>query len=154
MPESSSLYVSFTTYYINESNKDANFGNQIVDEVKNPIQKKITFQTKPTSVKNNNPTPEEFTLQNVYPNPFEPNKGNALFRVKIPNGTQDGKFTIFNLLGQIVKKVNLSNLDTENGIFEFNWNGLQENGSFLPAGIYFYQIRIDDQIQTKKMLLL
>lgn len=54
---------------------------------------------------------------------------------------------IYNTLGEEVST--LVNEEKPAGIYELTWNA--EN---LPSGFYFYQLKVGDFIQIKKMILL
>ena len=56
------------------------------------------------------------------------------------------------MLGQRVK--NLVNSLQSAGSKSINWNATNEKSESIPAGLYFYKIKVDQQIQIKKMMLL
>jgi hypothetical protein len=88
------------------------------------------------------PTPK---LGQNYPNPFNPSTTICLNLT-----TQEAKkaiLSIFNAKGQLVKA--FSNISSE-----VVWNGLDKKEKPVNSGIYFYQLKIDDQSYTKKMILL
>ena len=61
--------------------------------------------------------------------------------------------TIYNMLGQTVVKITYDNLQVGNYIY--TWNGRDMNGNNVASGIYFYELRVDNQFRdTKKMILL
>jgi flagellar hook assembly protein FlgD len=59
---------------------------------------------------------------------------------------------IYNTLGQKVKTV----LDSEKpaGNYTIYWDGTNNKGEMVATGIYYYQLRIDDFVESKKMVLL
>ena len=87
--------------------------------------------------------PKEFTLYQNYPNPF--NAGTTI-RYSIPT-TGIVKLMIYNILGQ--KVVEVDNIQNQPGYGIF-----QLNSTLLTSGVYFYQIKSGDHIETKKMILL
>jgi hypothetical protein len=97
--------------------------------------------------------PEEFVLHQNYPNPFNPStiiKFNIQdSKFKIPNRTT---LKIYNVLGQKVKTL-VDELKSA-GSYEVIWDGKDDGGKEVVSGIYFYQLKVKDQILTKKMLLL
>lgn len=95
-----------------------------------------------TSADKNN-IPISFSLSNNFPNPFNPSTKISYSIAKRSNVT----LKIFDLLGSGVTE--LVNGEIEAGNYELNFNA-----SNLPSGVYFYQLRAGDFVQTKKMILL
>ncbi|MBD3217219.1 MAG: S8 family serine peptidase [candidate division Zixibacteria bacterium] len=92
--------------------------------------------------------PENFELHQNYPNPFNPSTRIAF---ALPQGSQV-TFRVLNILGQTIEEKNLGYLEA--GYHAILWNAEKGNNTQLPSGIYFYQIRTEDAVQSKKMLLL
>ena len=87
--------------------------------------------------------PESFELKQNYPNPFNPV---TTINYSIPsNGNVELK--IYDILGREV--ATLVNETKAPGNYEVNFNAAN-----LASGVYFYQLRAGDFIQTKKMILL
>ncbi len=86
-------------------------------------------------------------LQN-YPNPFNPSTS---IRYELPR-SGEVEVTIFSLQGQIVASVERG--FREAGSHEVKWDGKDQRGSVAASGVYFYQVRSDQWIVTRKMLLL
>ncbi len=97
-------------------------------------------------------SPEEFSLAQNYPNPFNPST-QIEFAVsnKFPEGVHV-QLEIYNLLGNLVRVL----LDEGRfpGHYKQNWDGKDLHGNPVSAGLYFYQLRANDFIQTKRMMLL
>jgi hypothetical protein len=93
-------------------------------------------------------TPEGFTLFQNQPNPFNPE---TEIRYHLPQACQV-RLTIYNILGQRVKTL----LDgyQNAGAHTLLWDGRDEDGVQLSSGIYFYRLRADDFLETKKMTLM
>jgi len=113
----------------------------------------LTVEVPPISITSidiaNNIMPEEFKLEQNYPNPFNPV---TQIRFSIPRSDMV-YLTIYNMLGQTVAKVTYDNLQVGNYIY--TWNGRDMNGNNVASGIYFYELRVDNQFRdTKKMILL
>ena len=85
----------------------------------------------------------DFTLNDNYPNPFNPSTNIGF---KIPQNSYV-KLDIFNGLGEIVENVIARELNE--GEYSIVWNAKD-----VAAGIYFYRIQAGDFVQTKKMILL
>ena len=92
--------------------------------------------------------PERFTLYQNYPNPFNPITN---LRYDLPEQTQV-TLTVFDLMGrQIIKLVNTTQ---DVGNKSVRWNATNSFGKSVSAGVYLFQIRAGEFVQTKKMLVL
>ena len=91
----------------------------------------------------NNQIPEKFELKQNYPNPFNPTTQIQYFLPKSINIS----LVLYNTLGVEVMK-----LDT--GYRSSGSHTVNMDASGLPTGIYFYQLRAGDFIQTRKMSLI
>ncbi len=88
-------------------------------------------------------------LQN-YPNPFNPETTISFETTNIHELVQ---IEIYNLKGQKVKQ--LVSTQHSAGQYSVVWNGTDQNNDPVSSGIYFYQLRVGEEVkQTKKMLLL
>ena len=87
--------------------------------------------------------PIEFSLEQNYPNPFNPTTN---INFSIP---QAGlvSLIVYNIIGEEVSQVVNEYLNAGTHTFEFD-------ASNLSSGIYFYSIKTNNFIQTKKMALL
>ncbi|HLG32985.1 MAG TPA: T9SS type A sorting domain-containing protein, partial [Ignavibacteriaceae bacterium] len=84
-----------------------------------------------------------YNLYQNYPNPFNP-----ITTIKYDIvGIQDVKLSVFDILGREVST--LVNEQQQLGSYEINWDA-----SKVASGIYFYQLRTKDFVNTKKMILL
>jgi hypothetical protein len=92
--------------------------------------------------------PNEFTLHENYPNPFNPT---TTLRFDVPE-VSDITVTIFNMLGQKVRTFNLNN--TPAGYHSVKWNATNDYGDPVGAGVYLYQLQANKFIKTRKMVLL
>ena len=92
--------------------------------------------------------PKQFALHDNYPNPFNPN---TTIRFDLPKEI-DVSIIIFNLLGQKVKTIDKSQMNA--GFHSITWNGTNNHGAQVSAGMYLYQLRTSDFVKTKKMVLL
>ncbi len=54
---------------------------------------------------------------------------------------------VYDILGNEV--ATLVNSEKPSGVYEVEWNA-----SNVPSGVYFYQLKVGNFVQTKKMLLL
>ncbi len=87
--------------------------------------------------------PTEFSLSQNYPNPFNPS---TIIKFSIPS-SGFATLKIYNALGEEV--VVLLDNEFTAGIYEVKWNA-----TGFPSGVYFYQLKTEGYIETKKMLLM
>lgn len=92
--------------------------------------------------------PKEFALEQNYPNPFNPS---TTIKWQIPKAAFV-TLKIYDLLGKEIKT--LVNEAQVNGIYQAVWIGDNNSGKKVSSGIYFYQLRSGDFVETKKMLLI
>ena len=88
-------------------------------------------------------TPLVYSLLQNFPNPFNPN---TTIKFEIPRAEYT-QLVIYDALGREVAK--LVNKELTAGNYEVEWNA--EN---YGSGIYFYQLKAGNYIETKKMMLL
>ncbi len=96
-----------------------------------------------TSVKELNGIPQNYALEQNFPNPFNPS---TVVRYSVP---KQGHITLklFNLMGEEVAV--LLNCQHTPGWFEYTFDG-----TGLASGTYFYQLITDECVLTKKLLLI
>jgi len=92
--------------------------------------------------------PEEYALHYNYPNPFNPV---TTMLYDLPE-TGHTRLLIYDLLGREVHV--LIDKVMNPGYYSTQWNGRNQQGQTVGAGVYFYQIQSNGFIQTRKMLLL
>ncbi len=87
--------------------------------------------------------PNEFSLEQNFPNPFNPT---TTIKFAIPE-VSNVKLTIYNALGQ--KVAELVNSTLEVGSYSFNWDA-----SNVASGLYFYELNTNNFSSVKKMMLM
>ena len=88
-------------------------------------------------------TPNKFALHQNYPNPFNP-----VTDIKYVIGSnQFVQLKVYDVLGRLA--ATLVNEFKPAGIYEIKWNA---EGS--SSGVYFYQLKTDEFIETRKMIYL
>jgi PKD repeat protein len=92
--------------------------------------------------------PEEFSLLNNYPNPFN---AQTTIHFRLPHPVHVN-FDIFNINGEFVKSLISKVMDA--GYQSIKWDGTDNNGQKMSSGMYIYKINADEFIDSKKMLLL
>jgi flagellar hook assembly protein FlgD len=89
-------------------------------------------------------------LKQNYPNPF-----NATTTIRYSTYSARSAHTtleIYNILGHKLRT--LVDEPQGRGNHEVIWDGKDAKGREVASGIYLYQLKLGDFIQTKKMLLL
>jgi hypothetical protein len=104
-----------------------------------------------TAVENNTASeiPQRVGLSQNFPNPFNPS---TTIDYQLPT-RGNIQINIYNSIGQQVKTL-VDGKTEEAGNNTITWDGRNDAGSPVSSGTYFYQIRVDDQVQAKKMILL
>ena len=100
------------------------------------------------AVDNVSSVPKQFALHHNHPNPFNPITS---LRYDLPEQAQV-TLTIYNMLGREVSQ--LVNTTQEAGYKSVQWNATDIHGKPVSAGVYLYQIRAGEFVQTRKMVLL
>jgi hypothetical protein len=95
--------------------------------------------------------PIEFVLEQNYPNPFNPST-----KISWQSPVSSWQtIKVFDVLGNEV--ATLVDEYKPAGIYEVEFNTVSlpsRSGSALTSGVYFYQLKEGDFIQTKKMILM
>ena len=92
--------------------------------------------------------PETFALHANYPNPFNPS---TTISYDLPEQAQV-TLKVYDMLGKQIKT--LVNQSQDAGNRTAVWNGTDNLGRQVSAGVYLYQIQAGEFSQTRKMLLL
>ncbi|MBI4722077.1 MAG: T9SS type A sorting domain-containing protein [Candidatus Stahlbacteria bacterium] len=85
----------------------------------------------------------------AYPNPFA-QKTVIEFRVQ-SSELKDTQLQIYDLTGRLVRSFQITNYQSP--ITKVVWDGRDDLGKRLGAGIYFYKLNVGEFSQTKKLLL-
>ena len=94
------------------------------------------------------PIPEVLHLAQNYPNPFN---SSTSIRYVLPKN-DFVRLAIYDISGQLLRSL----LKGEEcaGTHTVSWNGMDEQGSSVSSGIYFYCLETGNLKSTRKMLLL
>ena len=92
--------------------------------------------------------PTEYSLMPNYPNPFNP-ATTIGYTVK---STGKVELTVYNMLGQEIKKI-VDDIH-ESGKYNVQWDGKDEYGKEVSAGLYLYRLKVNEFTETKKMLFM
>tara|TARA_B100001146_G_C16194669_1_gene441003 strand:- start:1240 stop:3636 length:2397 start_codon:yes stop_codon:yes gene_type:complete len=91
--------------------------------------------------------PDEYSLHHNYPNPFNPS---TTIMYDLPEAGYT-RLMIYDLLGREVAILVNKNMNA--GYYNARWDGRNQYGQSVGAGMYFYQIQSNGFIRTHKMLL-
>jgi hypothetical protein len=86
----------------------------------------------------------EFDLSQNYPNPFNPS---TEIEFSLPEDVSNVKLSIYNALGE--KVAELVNTGLIAGKYDYQWNAKN-----VAAGMYIYELRTDEFVAVKKMVLM
>jgi flagellar hook assembly protein FlgD len=93
--------------------------------------------------------PTTYGLSENYPNPFNPITTIA-YQVPPPGGMVS--IQVYNVLGQRV--ATLVDEQVAPGFYTTMWTGINSRGNQVSSGMYFVQMRAQNFVQTRKLLLL
>jgi len=104
------------------------------------------FEGVPINVKNiSSVVLDKFSLQQNYPNPFNPS---TLIRFEIPKKSFV-TLKLFDITGREI--ASLIDQDLNSGVYEYTFSAGKYN---LSSGIYYYMIKADNFVQSRKMVLI
>ncbi len=89
---------------------------------------------------------DNFDLNN-FPNPFNPST-TISFELAQPSNVS---LNVYNVLGRKVATLVDDNLDA--GAHVIEWDSRDVGGTTVASGIYFYQLQVEDEVVTKKMMI-
>lgn len=90
-------------------------------------------------------SPDSFELLQNYPNPF--NAGTLImFKIPAVMAHKHVNLSIYNVKGQLIET--LVDRPMPSGNYSVRWDGS------TASGMYFYRLQVDDQMQTRRMIVL
>ena len=95
------------------------------------------------AIDDNKTLPDNFDLKQNYPNPFNPI---TQIQYELPKAGVIS-LTLYNMLGIEVMQL-------DHGFKPAGIHRISLNGSHLSSGIYFYQLRTEGYVRTRKMSLI
>ncbi len=99
-----------------------------------------------TGIDDRSGVPTIYALDQNYPNPFNPS---TVINYQLPSSANT-KIVIYNVIGQEVRS--LVNGYEPAGYQQTVWNGRDNFGNVVSAGIYFYKLTAGDFVDIKKMV--
>ncbi|MCA0445361.1 MAG: T9SS type A sorting domain-containing protein [Bacteroidetes bacterium] len=100
-----------------------------------------------------NPAPENGdSLISAYPNPFN---NQVSIRITLPESMVMENFSakIYNVLGQVVYTYQFNRSSRENNL-QLTWTGLNDSGSSMASGVYFFVIDLPGKRYSHRLMLL
>jgi len=88
--------------------------------------------------------PAQYALEQNYPNPFNPS---TVIEFSLPENVGNVKLSIYNMLGE--KVAELVNTALLAGKYSYQWNAQN-----VATGMYMYELRTDNFVSVKKMILI
>ncbi|RMF60671.1 MAG: T9SS C-terminal target domain-containing protein, partial [Calditrichaeota bacterium] len=101
----------------------------------------------PVSVDQHTEVPSQVLLRHNYPNPFNPS-------TSIPftiHTISEVSLKIYDLTGREIKTLLHRKLTPGNYVVK--WGGIDETGRAVSSGVYFYRLKVNDKVLTRKMVL-
>ncbi|MBN2288638.1 MAG: T9SS type A sorting domain-containing protein [Candidatus Glassbacteria bacterium] len=96
--------------------------------------------------------PRASALTQNSPNPFNPSTTISYSVRGSGVATAQVSLKVYNLRGQLVRT--LVDEVKPAGSYTVHWDGHSDNGSQVASGVYFYRMKTQDFVQTRKMVLL
>ncbi|MGH7454316.1 MAG: FlgD immunoglobulin-like domain containing protein, partial [bacterium] len=98
--------------------------------------------------------PADFHLSQNYPNPFNlAHAPTTRIEFNLPanmGSTRNLRLEIFDLLGRVVRSYSLS----ARGATAIEWDGKNENGVLVPAGVYEYRLTTGSVKSSRRLVVL
>ena len=89
--------------------------------------------------------PAQHQLGDAYPNPFNPA---VVLPLDLATDAAGVSLTVYDVLGRRVRRVWDGSLEA--GPHRFVWDGRDERGKAVAAGVYVYRAEVDGQVEAKK----
>ena len=89
--------------------------------------------------------PAEYQLGDSYPNPFNPA---VVIPLDLATDAAGVSLSVYDVLGRRVRQLWQGPLG--GGVHRFTWDGRDEVGKGVAAGVYIYKVEVDGQLEAKK----
>lgn len=133
-------------------------GNELIDNSPNnntasiefaPYRKGVDFESI-TSIESyeERSLVDNFALRQNYPNPFNPTTV-IQYQIDEPSNVS---LNVYDILGNEIAE--LFNAYETPGSYTIKWNSTDKKGNQVSSGIYFYSLRSNQNVITKKMILI
>lgn len=148
IPTVAGTYVYEYTYYIDPVwQNDQIYTSAFVQNDAHPLYDILNANMNLNFVTNINPqtsneVPERFTLEQNFPNPFNPT---TTIKFSLPKN-ELVTLKVYNTLGQVV--ATLVNEQLQAGVYDFSFDA-----KGLTSGVYFYELKAGDFSDVKRLML-
>ena len=89
--------------------------------------------------------PAQHRLGDSYPNPFNPT---MVIPLDLATDQRQVRLSLYDMLGRRVRQVWQGPLRA--GTHRFIWDGRDEVGKDVAAGVYIYKVEVDGRVEAKK----
>ena len=104
------------------------------------------FEPVSVSTTNNAFLPDQHVLQQNFPNPFNPS---TTIKYVLSTDTHV-RLEIYNMLGDYITQ--LVDAGQSSGNYSLSWDAVADNGTQVPAGLYFYKLQTNETTLVRKMI--
>ena len=111
-----------------------------VHVLKSSLGEQVTAVMTPTIAR-----PAQYRLGDSYPNPFNPA---VVIPLDLATDAAQVSLTVYDALGRRVRQLWQGPIGA--GVHRFTWDGRDEVGKGVAAGVYIYKVEVDGQIEAKK----
>ena len=111
-----------------------------VHVLENSLNEQPTAVQTPTAVR-----PAQYRLGDSYPNPFNPQ---MVIPLDLAADQKQVSLILYDMLGRRVRQLWQGPLGA--GSHRFVWDGRDEAGQGVAAGVYIYRVEVDGQVEAKK----
>jgi len=96
--------------------------------------------------------PQQYALEQNYPNPFvrETAAATTIIKYALPQASMV-ELRIYDMLGNVVRT--LVNKSQNADVYTVMWNGRKDNGAPAVSGVYFFRLKAGTFVQTNKLIL-
>ena len=108
--------------------------------LKSSLGEQVTAVMTPTIAR-----PAQYRLGDSYPNPFNPA---VVIPLDLATDAAQVSLTVYDALGRRVRQLWQGPIGA--GVHRFTWDGRDEVGKGVAAGVYIYKVEVDGQIEAKK----
>lgn len=109
---------------------------------------RFIYQHTTDLIDKNRNIPAVLRLNQNYPNPFNPST-NISYQIPVQSSVE---VVVYSILGKKIRV--LVDKNQAPGLYTIQWDGKNQDGEFVAAGIYLYRMRTGQYTNSRKMLLL
>ena len=126
------------------------FGFQNGVNRKNPYGNAMEMSVGTITVSSDGVTPTEFGISRNYPNPFNPS---TTIEYNVENSGHVS-LKIYDIMGRVVRTLVNDYKESGRPDYKVVWDGRDDVGNTVSAGIYIYTLQTDNSTLTRKMIFM